>query len=211
MNTLLHDAFEDSKLMNNSYAARIKKLMDVLDLSEYTDTNKQDDPKLISSVAHKNIKYKYEKFFFDSLKPTGRTNIYHQVKKHYSFEKYLQFITDHKLRRTITAIRLSCHCLPIEILRRRGIHKDDRKCNICFNYIGTEMHVLAKCQDPYITSIRSELKYKLIQLNSQFTNFDTENIMRYLLLANDKTCTILFAVFLKKIFRHVYNHYQHDQ
>ena len=142
------------------------------------------------------------------MKDTGRTELYSQIKKQYRYEKYLDLKLDPFLKRNITAIRTSCHCLPIEYLRRKGIERKMRHCNLCQgNEIGTEMHVLTQCRNVEVSRLKCEFLQICIKLNSQYQNFRMEDFMKLQLLGNDTTTGYYFAVFLKKLFHLVQSSY----
>ena len=61
----------------------------------------------------------------------GKLRFYYELKRHFTFEKYLDLIP-RKERKAITRLRISSHTLPIEVLRYQGVtHEGDRKCDIC--------------------------------------------------------------------------------
>ena len=151
----------------------------------------------------------FQSHFFENLKPTGKSELYHQLKKVYRTEKYLDFQMDSALRRNITSIRVSAHCLPIELLRRRGVERNMRLCNMCPDReIGTEIHVMSYCQNRDMLQLRKQLRDNISKYQSQICIMSDECLIRYLLLATDPVTCFYFAVFLKKMFGVVRSNYQ---
>ena len=76
------------------------------------------------------------------------------------------------LKRNLTAIRISGHCLPIEYLRKKGIERDKRYCDLCDeNKFGTEQHVMVDCKNKELVKLREQLKSKLLKLITSTHNF----------------------------------------
>ena len=72
----------------------------------------------------------------------GRFTVYSKIKRYFIYEKYLS-MDNNILRRHITSIRISTHSLPVELLRKSGVKREDRKCTLCAsNKIATEYHAL---------------------------------------------------------------------
>ena len=142
------------------------------------------------------------------MKTTGKSELYHKIKKSYHFEKYLDSNLQPELKRNLTAIRISGHCLPIEYLRKKGIERDKRYCNLCDeNEIGTEQHVMVDCNNKEMVKLREQLKSNLIKINYQYKQFSIRNIIDINLLANDISTNYYFAIFLKKVFSLVKTNY----
>jgi len=150
----------------------------------------------------KQFKNKYNNLYcdhyFKNLKPEGRTDIYHSIKKIYRCEDYINIISDFKLRNNITRITTSSHCLPIEKLRRKGIERSKRICTLCNNEeIGSELHILCNCTNSNLVHMRKHLHDKLIKINHSWTKFKFSNIITILLLATEnETSLFYFSMFL---------------
>ena len=158
----------------------------------------------------KSYQTQYEALFFNNL-PKGKHAVYSQIKRSYLYEKYLNFDLDNSLIKYITSIRLSSHCLPVEKLRKQKISRNERFCNLCdTGSVGDEFHVMAFCTNTEISRLRNELLTKITEHNQQFQKFAISDIIKLLLIANDKTLTYIFAVFLKKMLRLVKCNYQNS-
>ena len=72
------------------------------------------------------------------LKERSKLDFYFSLKKTFGFEDYLDNI-ELSARIHVTKLRLSAHCLPVEILRynKQYSNREDRTCNICeLNVLG---------------------------------------------------------------------------
>ena len=109
----------------------------------------------------------------------------------------------------MTKLRLSCHCLPIEILRyiqvkdkndkdkKVNIERKERTCNICpLNQIGDENHYLSTCSKKHISEIRDTFIHKVKELCPQMTPFSTDNIMTYCISMKDEKIQEVTAKFI---------------
>ena len=106
------------------------------------------------------------------------------------------------LRRNITKIRISCHNLPIEYLRRFNIDRNERLCNCCdSNNIGSEEHIIIHCTNPQIVEYRDTLFNKLKNITKDFEKLNNCDKLRYLALAIDTNINFYFAIFLDKIYK----------
>ena len=108
----------------------------------------------------------YEQSFFKQInRPNangsyGRYEVYRLLKKNYTPENDIHKLKNNYMRRNITHIRTSTHCLPIESLRKKNIPRTDRLCNLCNIHVGSELHVLMMCQNSGACSLRDCLKKK---------------------------------------------------
>ena len=205
VNTILSRAFQLSVSLDRndkvSYYTRLKSLLNFLDMRHQIYQVPENQVKTYTNGIRNKFHTIFSVKYFRNMKMTGKTELYHQIKKTYIFEKYLDTHLPPELKRNLTAIRISGHCLPIERLRRMGIERSKRYCNLCVeNEIGCEQHVLIYCKNKELITLRKDFKTKLVELNKQYQNFTMENIMKIQLLANDASTSYYFAVFLKKVF-----------
>lgn len=203
--SLVHKALEVSVDMDRhdktSYYSRIKNLLEFLNAKDSIYPVKRESIKKLSNYTMKLFENLYETFYFKNLLPTGKSVIYAQIKHTYRYERYLDFDIDRSLVRNITAIRTSAHCLPVEKLRKKGLKKEERMCNLCSSgFVGDEMHVMAGCSNVYMKRLREELLEKLTKHNDQFKKFTLPSLIKILLIANDRTSSCIFSIFLKKMF-----------
>ena len=162
--------------------------------------------KNISSNIAKAYKETYITNFFTEIETRvntqqgGKCALYHTLKRNYKRESYLE-LESNKLRRNITQIRISCHNLPIEYLRKLNISRENRKCILCRSQeIGSEEHVLIYCENKDIVQHRKTLLDKITTVNYDFVKLNTYDKFIYLLLAIDNEVNFYFAIFLDKVY-----------
>ena len=105
-------------------------------------------------------------------------------------EQYLT-ISDPTLRKTATALRLSCHKLPIEKGRYYGIIRENRLCEKCKMAVGSEQHVILECFNPKLTIHRNIFLASLKNTINQITKLPRAELLKYILLFADKTIRLL--------------------
>ena len=119
---------------------------------------------------------------------TGKLYLYRQIKSCFKFEPYLQHVTKNKMRRSMTAIRISTHKLEIETGRyvyNNGspISRDQRCCTLCqqigISTPGDELHALLLC--PFFESQRNELIVFIGNLYPNFLSLDNASKMFFML------------------------------
>ncbi len=134
-------------------------------------------------------------------KSGGRYDIYYKVKKNYRFENYLN-MPNAKLRRNISSIRLSTHCLPVEWLRKFKVDRMNRLCTLCSkNEVGTEEHILLHCDNKDINYLRTEFFSKLSTINNQWHLLENNHKLIYLLCAANENINFYLAIYLEKVFK----------
>ena len=149
----------------------------------------------------------FTKHFFTTLHEKSESNkggkfhLYNLIKKNFNRENYLK-LESNTLRRNITKIRISCHNLPIEYLRKFSTDRNLRFCNCCDNkLIGSEEHLITNCMCPDIVKFREELENKILEISRDFEKLNKANKFRYLMLAVDPKINFYFAIFLDKIYK----------
>ena len=137
----------------------------------------------------------------ETEKEKTKLDFYFSLKKNFGFENYLDNIS-HSARTAITKLRLSCHCLPIEVLRYNGTEREDRTCNICLsNRIGDENHYLIECQNQGMVGVRQKFLTDIRKLCPQMATFSTVNIMTYCISMKDEKVQEITANFVDNLFK----------
>lgn len=88
----------------------------------------------------------------------AKTLLYREIKTSYNVEYYVHRTHNRRNRSLIARLRAGCLDLEIERGRWRGVTRDNRICNLCFNGIEDELHFLFYCD-------------KLNFVRAQFTDF----------------------------------------
>ena len=136
------------------------------------------------------------------LKERSKLDFYFSIKKNFGFESYLDSI-ELGSRVHMTKLRLSAHCLPVEILRysKQYPNREDRTCNICeMNVLGDENHYLLDCTNRRMADARSSFLGCIKSLCPQLSGFDNKNIIKYCFSMKDKTTVEPTAKFAKEIY-----------
>ena len=131
----------------------------------------------------------------------GKMAFFLKLKKSFKFETYLDNIPRSK-RRAITKLRLSCHTLPVEVMRYQKIERTERKCTICTNdEVGDEMHYLTSCDHEEMRNSREIFIQKAKSIQPQLKTFDKANLMTYSLSMNDESIQVETADFITEMLK----------
>ena len=132
----------------------------------------------------------------------GKMAFYLDMKKNFHFEKYLDNIPRSE-RKAITRLRLSCHTLPVEILRyhkTEKIERSERKCTLCTNKeVGDEWHYLANCKNNNISKNRAQFMEKIITIQPQLKTFELHTLMHYCVSLQDTSIQTETAKFVNEL------------
>ena len=170
----------------------------------YLETITQAEPS--KKGLHKfkeNLRFLFYLWWKDETKDKTKLDFYFSFKKNFGFENYLD---NNKIRKeaqiAITKLRLSCHCLPIEVLRYSGRDRSDRTCNICpSNKIGDENHYLMECKNKGMVDVRNKFISEVKEICPNFQNFSISNIMVYCLSMHDVKFQVITANFIHDLFK----------
>ena len=140
-----------------------------------------------------NFKQKLEQLFISwwknekTSKNTKLTPFYYKHKNTFNFETYLDNVPRH-IRPFLTKLRISGHCLPVEVLRyaKTEIHRSERLCPICnLGEVGNEEHYLLKCNNAELSFIRQNFFKNIKEEVTQLKQFANQNIIDYCFNLND--------------------------
>ena len=146
--------------------------------------------------------------WWENEKKKDRTKLdfYFSIKRNFGFEKYLDNIRLQN-RIPITKLRLSCHCLPVEVLRYTGVIREKRTCNICaMKKVGDEKHYLLECNNKGMADARTKFIANVQKICPQMKNFSSENIMKYCISMKDERIQEMTASFVHDL----YNQYKKE-
>ena len=135
----------------------------------------------------------------------GKLTFYHELKKYFQFEEYLDNIPRGE-RRAITKLRLSCHALPVETMRYQKTTsrklRAERKCTLCNkDEAGDEWHYLVSCQNNDIHDIRTDFIETVVSLQPQLKTFGTRLLMHYCVSLHDHHLQSETALFVKRLLK----------
>ena len=132
----------------------------------------------------------------------GKFDIYCRIKKHYRMEGYIQYIKNNQLKKHISGIRCASNIMPINILRKCNIKREERFCNMCNEkQIGNELHIIMYCKNGNLVKLREKLLSTIDKTCTQFEMLSKEDQLTYMLLGVDKNITIHFAYFLNNVYK----------
>jgi hypothetical protein len=91
----------------------------------------------------------YDQYIQDwsaSINTMSKLEYYRKYKTTFKYEKYLDLVSDDKLRKSLSCFRLCSHSLEIELGRYAGVNREARHCKICNNRsVESEYHFLLCC------------------------------------------------------------------
>ena len=98
----------------------------------------------------------YLQYFYSELSTCPKLITYNKIKREFIREKYLDCVTNDKVRIALSRFRCSAHNLAIEEGRYRNIERNQRfytRCNT--NVVKNEYHFMLVC--PLYRDIRNEI------------------------------------------------------
>ncbi len=173
-------------------------------LLKFTDITPEDGPegcKNIAKTFRQQIQTQYKKWWSIELKNTSKLDFYEKHKKQFRFEPYLDTVPKGP-RVCITKLRVSSHCLPVEIQRyhKNPKRREERICPICnLGETGDEYHYLLRCRNNELCSIREKFFEKNKAEHPQFKDFTEENIINYCLNMNDVNIQKITAEYVRDL------------
>ena len=93
------------------------------------------------------------------------------------------------MRKCVSQLRLSVHCLPVEAGRHVNIERKERLCTMCKCKVGTEYHCLMECFHPILTKERQTriILSNIFKSNLALQNLPRYTLFKYILLFYDKS------------------------
>ena len=163
----------------------------IIDFFQKLTAPTKTDDKKATYLFKQSMEIMFNLWWKDETEREGsKLDFYFSIKKSFGFEKYLDKIP-YSARTAITKLRLSCHCLPVEVLRynknKNKIERKDRTCNICtMNKVGDEKHYLTECQNKGLVDIRQKFILEMKKTCPQMKFFSDENIVDYCISMKDE-------------------------
>ena len=101
------------------------------------------------------LQYQYIQKWFSDIFASSRGEFYSIFKKSFGIENYVLRLPE-SCRIWITKMRTSNLHLPIETGRWANIPRQDRICTLCNENIGDEFHILFRCKNQNIITLREK-------------------------------------------------------
>ena len=130
----------------------------------------------------------------EGINPSSALYMYEEIKQTFELSYYLLVIHKRKLRNAIAKLRLSSHCLSIEIGRHRNIPCGGRKCTLCNrNDLEDEYHFTLIC--PGYTDLRQQYIQRYFYVSP--------SVLKYITLMNSTKAKVLrnLAINIAKAFK----------
>ena len=155
INSPLYDSYWDqcNTINTNCWAKKINSIIDHLGLTHIRlnfDRNCN-----YFTIFKRRIYDQFIQSWHMSINNSPKLELYSKFKKEFSYESYLDIISNNKWLKVFARFRLSSHKLEIESGRFNGIPREQRHCKVCSsNLIENEYHFLLCC--PQYSVIRQK-------------------------------------------------------
>ena len=139
-----------------SWAQGVKSLLDNLGFSQMWHNQIIEIP--CFEVIRNRIRDHFTQHWYANICNTSKLEYYCQFKTEFKMEKYVECISNDKLRSELAAFRLSAHNLDIERGRHRHINvpRENRICRLCsMSIVESEFHFLLVC--PRYSDLRRDI------------------------------------------------------
>ena len=198
-NLLLKEAVTTNMINHENGKLTWYKIVDYL--LKLTNVDTQNHSKTINEFKE-SMKILFNLWWEDERKKDKtKLDFYFSIKRNFGYEKYLDNIK-YENRIAITKLRLSCHCLPVEVLRYSGTLREKRTCNICsMDKIGDEKHYLVECNNDRMVDIRSKFIANVQKICPIMKDFSIENIMTYCISMKDENIQEITAEFVHDLYK----------
>ena len=161
------------------WAEGIKYLLDELGFSHFWLNQDFEIPRY--ELIRNRIRDHFTQNWYAFISNASKLAYYCQFKTEFKLEKYVECISNDKLRSELAALRLSAHNLEIERGRHIDVPRENRICRLCsMGMVESEFHFLLVC--PLYTSIRREFLTSTSWPSvAKFINIMSSNSNRFLM------------------------------
>ena len=119
-----------------------------------------------------------------NISASPKLDSYCKYKTDFEYEAYLDKISNDKLRICLTQLRLSSHCLEIEVGRYTNVQRENRLCKLCNqNSIESEYHFVLCCSRYRDIRLKYIGRYSWPNVNKFIHLMTTNNRIRLVNLA----------------------------
>ena len=183
----------------SSYFSRIEGLLNVLKCPEMKYQVVNGKIKSNAKTLSRNVATMYKSNFFKKVCIDEKYIFYDQLKKSYIREKYLSFVYNSDLRKTLSKIRCRDNAFPVNYFRYKSVNGNDFNCFLCNKCKGTETHAFLECSA--ISELRSDFFECLENISPHLKVLSRKQQLQYLLLCIEVEPTIKFAIYCNKILK----------
>ena len=214
-NTLLYDAYLCNKSLmengQNNWLNAVKNGLNSLGFNNMYFKNileNSSKSKLSKSTIRKKLRKIFERQWLQDISNDKKGNnqrnklrTYRNFKNDFSYENYLNYISNTPYRITITKLRVSCHILNIEKGRHAKLNVEQRVCTKCnLNMIEDELHFIIMC--PMYSILRRKYFTDISNIFPMFHNLTDPQKLNFIMIfcLNESDTANITAEFLHKIY-----------
>ena len=175
---LLYAASGEDEILkgNKSWRGNLDKILSIFGVK--LSTNQNLESHLMSTMKIKYMEY-WKRSLGNKNDNLGKLYLYRKIKSNFNVEPYLKQIKKRKIRRSMTALRISAHSLEIETGRyasKKGdfVKREERYCSLCMEKDlktpGDEIHAVLVCP-----SFHNERENVIGFIDNLYPNFKNLN------------------------------------
>ena len=153
VHNMLKNECDRSDTRVNSWAGHVRKELQQCGLSEIWVNQLLID--IPSNLIKQRITDQYKQLCYSIINISSRLTTYSSFKSDFSFEPYLQALSNPRFLMALTKFRVSAHYLAIETGQHTGTERSMRKCVLCnINVVESEFHFMLVC--PFYSELRNQ-------------------------------------------------------
>ena len=127
---LKEDADSGNTYNGSNWASHIKSMLNSLGFS-YIWLHQNEISIHLNTIKHRIHDHSYSQSWYAEINNSNRLITFARYTHEFTFENYLDFITETKYKIPLTQFRLSSHELHIERGRYENVPRDERFCKCC--------------------------------------------------------------------------------
>ena len=136
---------EETAKRRNSWCYQIKEILASIGMEKLWDKPKHQEKEFWKSFSKSKLEERANEDFRKGVFSKSKLRKYAAIKSAIGFEDYLDMHKQEKGRAIMTQFRGGTNELQVELGRRRGQPRDERICQVCYNGVEDEKHVITKC------------------------------------------------------------------
>ena len=184
-----------------SWISPVKKLLDVLDFSDYwRDRNNITFKTSFALTGKKKLSEAFFETWENQMSTSNNMNskldFYKKIKTKFTLEQYLLRIKNGDVRRSVTRFRITAHKFPIEIERYLKFARELRTCTICYEGIENDF---SECSHVLIKLSRMKFLDKIKSTKENILKLNPQSLTIYAALMNDQNILDITARFMHEV------------
>ena len=192
-NSLVKNAYLDSKNINTGFSSKVKLLFQKINFTHVWENEGTFKIKALMRAVWRKLKERFISFwqnnlFNDDHNPNGnKIRTYRKIKDKYELEKYLLSDIDRHAVSTFAKLRISNSKLFIEAGRHYKIPLEQRMCRLCQVELEDENHFVLKCSK--LAPARANMINRLNETVAVFNSMDESSKLKFILSSYDNDIT----------------------